>query len=84
MGCAGRHKYASSWPAANGAFAATQIKLPLKNVENLFNLGVVVRACIESRRNRELKQRALLGVFGCDQIINASLMQCYSVGLTVM
>jgi hypothetical protein len=84
MRCTGGHKNASSGPAANGAFVATQIKLPLKNVENLFNLRVVVRACIESRCNRELKQRASLGVFGCDQIINASLMQCYSVGLTVM
>jgi hypothetical protein len=65
-------------------FATAQIKLPLKNVENLLNLGVVVRARIESRRNRKLKQRALLGMFGCDQIIDAGLVQRYSVGLTVM
>jgi hypothetical protein len=43
-----------------------------------------MRARIESRCDRKLKQRALLGVFGCDEIINASLMQRYSVGLTVM
>jgi hypothetical protein len=41
-------------------------------------------ARVESRCDRKLKQRALLEMFGCYQIINASLMQRYSVGLTVM
>jgi hypothetical protein len=50
-------------------FAAAQIKLPLKNIENLLNLGVVMRARVESRCDRKLKQRALLGMFGCYQII---------------
>jgi hypothetical protein len=65
-------------------FTAAQIKLSIKNVENLLDLGVIMRARVESRCNCKLKQRALLGVFGSDQIINTSLMQRYPVGLTVM
>jgi signal transduction histidine kinase len=44
------------------------------NVENLLDLGVLVRARVEFRRNRELEQGALLGVFGCD-----ALAQCETI-----
>jgi hypothetical protein len=45
---------------------------------------MVMRAGVESRRNRELEQRALPGVFGRNKIIDTGLMQGDSVGLTVM
>ncbi len=49
--------------------------------ENLFDLGVVVGADVESRRNHKLEQRALFGVFGCDQVIDTSVMQSDPVSL---
>src|SRR5437762_13492183 len=58
--------------------------LSLDDVEDLLDLGVVVRASIEARCDRELEQRALLGVFGRDQVVDPSLMQGDSVSLTVM
>jgi hypothetical protein len=61
--CTRRDKYASSRPATNGALAAVQIEFSLKNVENLFDLGVVVvGAGLESRRNRKLEQ-AVVGKY---------------------
>ena len=84
MRCAWRDEYASSRPATNGPFTAAQIELSLENVENLLDLGVVVRASIESRRNSELEQRTLFGVFCRDQIVDTGLMQCDAVSLTMM
>jgi hypothetical protein len=40
---AGRDEHASSRPTAKDALAAAQIRLSLQNVENLLDLGVVVR-----------------------------------------
>ena len=84
MRCTGRDKYASSRPATNSLFTATQIELALENVENFLDLGVVMRTGIESWRDSELEQRTLLGMFGRDQIIDTRLMQRDAVGLTVM
>ena len=84
MRCTGRDEYASSRPATNGPFTAAQIELSLENVENLLDLGVVVRAGIKSWCDSELEQRTLPGVFCRDQIVDTSLMQCDAVGLTVM
>jgi hypothetical protein len=61
---AGRDEHKGPRPAAHNPFAATQINLALENVEQLLDLSMVVRARVESRRNRELEHRALFGVFG--------------------
>jgi hypothetical protein len=47
----GRDEYESPRPAAHDAFAATQVKLAFKNVEQFLDLGVVVRTRIEPRRS---------------------------------
>ena len=43
-----------------------------------------MRTSVEPWRDRKLKQRAVLRVFGRDQIIDPSLMQGDTVSLTVM
>ena len=45
---------------------------------------MVVRARVESRRNRELEHRALFGVFGRNEVIDPGLMQGDPASLTVM
>ena len=80
----GRDEDASSRPAANCPFTAAQIELAVENVENLLDLGVIVRTGIESWRDSELEQRTLLGVFCRNQIVDTGLMQCDAVGFTVM
>jgi len=81
---AGRDEHEGSGPAVHDPFAATQIEFALQNVEQLLDLCVVVGAGVESRCNRELEQRALLGVFGREQVIDPGLMQGDPAGLTVM
>jgi hypothetical protein len=81
---AGRNEYARSWPATNGPLTAAQIELSLENIKNLLDLGVIVRAGIESWCDSKLEQRTLLRVFCGDQIVDTRLMQCDAVGLTVM
>jgi len=82
--CARRNKYASSRPAAHGTLATSQIELSFENVKDFLDFGVVMRTGIESWGDRKLKERALLGMFGRDQIIDPGLMQRNTVSLTVM
>jgi hypothetical protein len=82
--CARWDKYASSRPAADGTLATAQIELSFENVKDLLDFGVVMRTSVEPWGDRKLKQRALLRVFGRDQIIDPSLMQSDTVSLTVM
>jgi hypothetical protein len=74
MRCAGRNEYTSSRSTTNRPFTAAQIELSFEDIENFLDLGVVMGAGIESWCDGELEQRTLLGVFGCDQIIDSGLM----------
>ena len=81
--CAGWDKYASSRAAAHGTLATAQIEVSFENVKDLLDFGVVMRTSVQPWRDRKLKQRAVLRVFGRDQIIDPSLMQGDTVSLTV-
>jgi len=60
--------------AVQSALATAQIDLAFEDVKNLLYLGMVMCAGVESRRDRELEYRALLGVLGREQIIDPGLM----------